>query len=435
MSRIDIKPLRTSVTLLAGFQWLFFMFANTVVIPISVGGAFQLEQIEIVSAIQRSFIFTGIACLLQGFIGHRLALMEGQSGLWWGVILSLAATASTMNLELTTVGGSIAVGVMISGVLVAAFGLLGMGELLKKWFTPVVMFVFLLLLANQLITIFLKGMVGLNTSDSIDVKVACFSFILAAMTILIHVKGKGMISSLNLLIGMVVGWIGAVLLFPTEAAETIKTTPFLTWFPWGQPTFEWGIVISVVITGLLNTTNTIATLKGAEDIYEQKTTARQYRASFLLTGSLSTISGMLGLVPYAPYASSLGFLQSTGIRQRAPFFVGSLLFVLLGMISELSAFFSTIPQSVGNTVLFVAYLQLFRSALRNIEGLTFEPKTVYRIALPALVGLSIMSLPATAFATLPELLQPLLSNGMLVGILVALFMELVYYLGQHKKSI
>jgi len=144
---------------------------------------------------------------------------------------------------------------------------------------------------------------------------------------------------------------------------------------------------------------------------------------------------MLGLVPYAPYASSLGFLQSTGIRQRAPFFVGSLLFVLLGMISELSAFFSTIPQSVGNTILFVAYLQLFRSALRNIEGLTFEPKTVYRIALPALVGLSIMSLPATAFATLPELLQPLLSNGMLVGILVALFMELVYYLGQHKKSI
>ncbi|WP_318616593.1 uracil/xanthine transporter [Sporosarcina sp. YIM B06819] len=430
---MNTKPLQVSVTLLAGFQWLFFMFANTVVIPISVGNAFQLEQIEIVSAIQRSFIFTGIACLLQGFIGHRLALMEGQSGLWWGVILSLAATASTMNLELTTVGGSIAVGVMISGVLVAGFGMLGMGELLKKWFTPIVMFVFLLLLANQLITIFLKGMIGLNTSESIDLKIACFSFLLAAMTILIHVKGKGIISSLNLLIGMVVGWICAVLLFPIEATETIATTPFLTWFPWGQPTFEWGIVISVVITGLLNTTNTIATLKGAEDIYEQKTTAGQYRASFLLTGALTTGSGMLGLVPYTPYASSLGFLQSTGIRQRTPFFIGSLLFILLGMIPELSAFFSTIPQSVGNTVLFVAYLQLFSSALRNIEGLTFEPKTVYRIALPALVGLSIMSLPAAAFATLPALLQPLLSNGMLVGILAALFMELVYYLGQYRK--
>ena len=409
------------------------MFANTVVIPISVGGAFQLESVEIVSAIQRSFIFTGMACLLQGLIGHRLALMEGQSGLWWGVILSLAATASTMNLELTTIGGSIAVGVIISGVLVTVFGFLGMGEVLKKWFTPVVMFVFLLLLANQLITIFLKGMIGLNIGDSIDVKVAFFSFTLAALTILIHVKGKGIISSLNLLIGMTVGWIGAVLLFPMEATETIKTTPFLTWFPWGQPAFEWGIVITVVITGLLNTTNTIATLKGAEDIFQKETTPKQYRASFVLTGLLSTSSGMLGLVPYAPYASSLGFLQSTGIRERVPFFVGSVLFILLGMVPQLSAFFSTIPHSVGNTVLFVAYLQLFRSAIRNIEGLTFEPTTVYRIALPALLGLSIMSLPATAFTTIPQLVRPILSNGMLMGILAALVMEFLYYLGHQKR--
>jgi len=409
------------------------MFANTVVIPISIGSAFQLESIEIVSAIQRSFIFTGAACLLQGLIGHRLALMEGQSGLWWGVILSLAATASTMNLELTTIGGSIAVGVIISGILVTVFGIFGMGEVLKKWFTPIVMFVFLLLLANQLITIFLKGMIGLNIGDSIDVKVACFSFTLAALTILIHVKGKGIISSLNLLIGMTVGWVAATLLFPVEVTETIKTTPFLTWFPWGQPAFEWGIVITVVITGLLNTTNTIATLKGAEDVFEKETTPKQYRASFCLTGLLSALSGVLGLVPYAPYASSLGFLQSTGIRERAPFFVGSVLFILLGLVPQLSAFFSTIPHSVGNTVLFVAYLQLFRSAIRNIEGLTFEPTTVYRIALPALLGLSIMTLPAAAFTTIPQLIRPILSNGMLMGILTALFMEFLHYLGRQKR--
>lgn len=428
---MEANQLKWSVTGLAGFQWLFFMFANTVVIPISVGGAFGLEQVEIVSAIQRSFIVTGIACLLQGFWGHRLALMEGQSGLWWGVILSLAATASTMNLDLLTVGGSIAVGVMISGLLVTVLGMLGMGEVLKKWFTPIVMFVFLLLLATQLITIFLKGMIGLNTGDTIDLKVAGFSFLLAALTILVHVKGKGIVSSLNLLIGMVVGWISAVLLFPGEASETIRTTPFLNWFPWGTPSLEWGIVLTVIITGLLNTTNTIATLKGAEDIFEKETTSKQYKSSFFITGLLTTISGMLGLVPYAPYASSLGFLQSTGIKERAPFVVGSVLFIILGLVPPLSAFFSTIPHSVGNTVLFVAYLQLFRSSLRNIEGLTFEPKNIYRVALPALLGLSIMTLPSSVFAAMPELVQPLLSSGLLMGILAALFMELIYWVGER----
>ncbi|QTD40035.1 uracil/xanthine transporter [Sporosarcina sp. Te-1] len=424
-----------TITLLAGFQWLFFMFANTVVIPISVGSAFDLEQVEIVSAIQRSFILTGLACVLQGLIGHRLPLMEGQSGLWWGVILSLAATADALGMDLATVGGSIAVGAMISGALVSVFGLLGVGELLKKWFTPAVMFVFLLLLANQLISIFLKGMVGLNEGTAIDLKMAGFSFLLAAFTILIHVKGKGLFSRLNLLIGMVLGWIASSLLFPEEAVEAIHTTPFLQWFPWGEPTLQWGIVLTVIMTGLLNTTNTVATLKESEDLFGKVTTRYQYKFSFFLTGILTTLSGMLGLVPFAPYASSLGFLQSTGIRERTPFFLGAALFVILGLSPSLTAFFSTIPHSVGNTVLFVAYLQLFRSTLRNIEGLSFDPKTVYRVALPALVGLAVMTFPTSVFSSLPELIQPLLSNGLLMGIMTALMMELFYWFGPRIRHL
>lgn len=423
---MESRYVSAGITLLAGFQWLFFMFANTIVIPISVGYAFELDSIEVVSAIQRSFIYTGLACLIQVAFGHRLPLMEGQSGLWWGVILSLAASAQVMGLSLSVVGGSIAVGVMISGGLVAVLGLLGMGEVLKKWFTPVVMFVFLLLLVTQLTTVFLKGMVGLNEGVTIQLDRTLFSFTLAAVMILLHVKGNKVVSSLNLLIGMIVGWIAALFLFPVESTETIRTTPFLEWFPWGPPSLAWGIVLTVILTGLLNTTNTIAALKGAEDIFYKPTTQKQFKASFFFTGMLNIGAGTLGLVPYAPYASSIGFLQATNIKDRLPFIIGSLLFIVLGLVPSLSAFFATIPQSVGNTVLFVAYLQLFRSALRQIEDVAFEPKTIYRIALPSLLGLSIITLPVTAFSTVPELLQPLLSNGLLIGIVAALVMEWIY---------
>ena len=100
--------------------------------------------------------------------------------------------------------------------------------------------------------------------------------------------------------------------FLPKQRKRYKQLHFLTFFPWGQPTLEWGIIITVVITGLLNSSNTIATLKGAEHIFEEETTAKQYRASFFLTGSLSTMSGAIGVVPYAPYASSLGFLAVNG---------------------------------------------------------------------------------------------------------------------------
>src|SRR5579863_9069925 len=104
-------------TVLAGVQWLFFMFANVVVIPLSVGQAFHLPPDVVTASLERSFIYTGLACILQGVLGHRFALMEGPAGLWWGVILSLAASASALGQSLPNLGGSLELGIIISGIL------------------------------------------------------------------------------------------------------------------------------------------------------------------------------------------------------------------------------------------------------------------------------------------------------------------------------
>src|SRR4051794_29271463 len=103
-------------TFFAGLQWLFFMFANTVVIPLTIGDAFDLSSIEVASSLQRSFIFTGVACILQAVIGHRYPLMEGQSGLWWGAILSLSASATSSGISASELGGGLAIGIILSGI-------------------------------------------------------------------------------------------------------------------------------------------------------------------------------------------------------------------------------------------------------------------------------------------------------------------------------
>jgi len=411
-----------SKTLFGGCQWLLFMFTNTVVIPLSIGGALAMSDADIAGAVQRSFIYTGIACLLQALLGHRLALMEGQSGLWWGVILGLAASYPPESYN--ELGGSLSIGIIFGGILIAILGAIGMGRLLKKWFTPVVMSVFLFLLATQLITIFFKGMLGLNDHARIHLPTAGLSVLLILLVILLMIKGKGLISHFALLIGIVVGWVVFRLLFADAKTETAAhaSSLFDLW-PWGSPHWNIGIILTAILAGLINTTNTVATLKEAEVFYEKPVTDRQYRRSFVLTGFNSVVSGLFGLVPYAPYTSSLGFLYSTRIKERVPFMLGAGLFILLGAIPVLGAFFSTLPESVGDAVLFVAYLQLFGSALKNIRGMTFDFRTVYRIATPTLLGIALMNLPREVFAGLPALIRPLLSNGLLMGILLAVILE------------
>src|SRR5690625_6434353 len=105
------------------------------------------------------------------------------------------------------------------------------------------------------------------------------------------------------------------------------------------------------------------TLKVNDLLLYKKTTNLDYVTSFSITGIATVAAVIFGLVPYAPYVSSIGFLKQTNIYDRLPFIVGSFLFFLMGIIPPIGEFFSLLPFSVGSAVLFVAYLYLFISSM------------------------------------------------------------------------
>jgi len=428
--RDSVDNILKAQNLLAGLQWFFFIFANIVIIPITVGEAFELNQGEVVSLLQMSFIVTGLACLAQALFGHGRPILEGQSGLWWGIYLTLVVTSSAQGLSLTTLGGSLVIGVVISGIITILIGILGIGPLLAKLFTPGVMGVFMFLLGLTLIQIFLKGMLhipfGNQAADSImiDLPISALSLSIVLIVIIISIKSPANIRSYALLIGIILGWILFVILFPNEkSAIQSDTTKVNKLFPLGEPVWNTGIVFTVIIAGLLNTSNTFGALKGTDALLNVKTTKRDYMSSFSITGIATIVAGIFGLVPYAPYVSSIGFLKQTNIYEKLPFIIGSLLFFLMGIITPIGEFFSLLPLSIGSAVLFVAYLQLFNSSMDFFKQINLNTLNVYRSALPLFVGVVIMTFPASYFESLHSSIRPFLSNGLLVGIVIALILE------------
>jgi xanthine/uracil permease len=411
-------------TTLAGFQWLSFLFVNTVVIPLSVGEAYHLSSLQISGNMARSFILTGIACLFQVLFGHRLTLMEGQTGLWWGVILSLASIGLSSGKSIVEVGGSLSVGIMLGGAVVVLFGLFGLHKILNKLFTPIVMAVLLLLLAAQLIDIFFAGMMGIASEGKVNGPVALLSIFLVILVSILTITGRGLLSNFSILIGIVVGWIMYALLFGTATRVMVPHFHDISEiFAWGEPSYDIGIIIACVCAAIINTSNSIATFRAAEQLLGISIEDRAYRKSFILSGIYTVLSGVFSTVPYAPYTSSIGFLRTTRLYKRAPFIIGSILLIVLGCVPQLASFFSTLPISVGDAVLFVAYLQLFGSALSSIEGMHFNFKSIFRIALPTLVGLAILATPKSSFTSIHGFMNAILSNGMLVGILIAVILE------------
>src|SRR5699024_9820830 len=113
----------------------------------------------------------------------------------------------------------------------------------------------------------------------------------------------------------------------------------------------------------------------------------------------------------------------TGIYDRLPFLIGSFLFFLMGVIPPVGSFFTLLPLSIGSAVLFVAYLQLFLSSYDFLKQITLHNTNVYRVAIPIFVGAMIMTFPPSYFASFPVMLQPFLSNGLLMGIVLAVILE------------
>lgn len=422
-----MNELKQTKNWLAGLQWFFFIFANIVIVPITVGEAFGLTKAETVPIIQLSFIVTGLACLAQAFLGHKRPLLEGHSGLWWGIYLTLIITMPAQGMSLEELGGSLALGVIISGVITILIGVTGLSPYIGKIFTPAVMGVFMFLLGLTLIQIFFKGMLGIPFGISgsevmIDVPVAGLGIVIALLVVIISIKSTVKVRSYAILIGIVVGWIAYALIFgpvPMEKGTTAK----MSVFPYGALTWNTGIVLTAILAGLLNVTNTFGALRGTDSLLQKQTTNKDYKATFSISGIATIAAGVFGLVPYIPFVSSIGFLRQTNLYNRLPFIIGSSLFLMMGIIQPVGAFFSTLPLSIGSAVLFVAYLQFFNSSWDLLRKIPYNSLNVYRTAIPLFVGAIIMMFPTTYFESLPEFIRPFLSNGLLVGIVLAILLE------------
>ncbi|MDQ0225619.1 uracil/xanthine transporter [Metabacillus niabensis] len=403
-------------------QWLFFIFANVVVVPISIGAAFDIPAYEVATIQRSSFIFTGIACILQGVWGHRYPIMEGPSGVIWGLVLNLCFSASSLGMSLEEIGGGIATGMILAGIFTMILAIFNLFPLINKILTPTVMSVYLFLLTFQLVFTFFTGMLKINDNGKLDLPISLFSIVIVIFVCLLNILGKKAISNFSILIGMIVGWIGYDLLFPENIAMASKASS-LTLFPFGQPNLQVSIILITFLGCLVNLSNTRTTVEATSKILNETASSHQYKSSYLLTGLYAALAPVFGLISYSPYASSIGFLESTKMVNKRPFLVGGGLMVLLGIIPALGSLLATLPITVGNAVLFVAYLQLFGTSIKSLNGYQFSSKTIYRLAIPILVGVSIMTLDSEVFTSLPIYLQPLFGNGFIVGVLLSVFIE------------
>lgn len=412
----------------SSLQWTFFILANIVVIPVSVGFAFDLSLADIATLLQRTFFVIGITSLLQGLFGHKLPLNESPAGLWWSLFLIYAGFASTNGLSSEIVLRSLELGILVSGVIFILLSAFRLIDGIKKLFTPLVTGTYLVLLVSQLSGPFVKGILGIGyLTDGLDPTVAICALIILAFAVLLAKSRFKLLSSYSVLISLGFGWALFAVVGITKPLS-IEVTSWISVampFAWGLPTFDLGIVLTAVFTSFLLLTNLIASADVVAKVIGQKEEVNYTRAGFVM-GINHIIAGCFSVIGSVPIAAVAGFISTTRIKERLPYLIGSAVILVMSFLPVVMAFLASLPVPVGYATLFLSISSLIGIGMKELRTVLDDEHAPSIISLSLMAGFGLMLLPASALASLPDSLVSLVNNGLIVGVIICIILEQLF---------
>lgn len=423
------------VTTLTALQWIIVTVSSSVAVPLMIGDVYGLQEEEIGRLMQQSLFFIGLASLLQAWIGHRYPIMDGPAGLWWGIFIILAQIGTSIGISPREIGQSFQAGLFMAGLLFLALGLFGWVGKLQKWFTPLVSGTYMTLLAISLCSNILTGMLGIGFAHSTEVHLEIALVSVAIVGFVVWLIRVPFLSSFAVLFGMIGGWLFYAVMGWTEPirpAEQLISWP--SFFFWGEPRWDWGVVLTSTLTGFVLLTNLVTSLDVMGKATNTKTTEKQYNRGGIFTGVSHMLSGAAGVVGMIPLSLAAAVIQTSRVASRLPFLLAMAGMMLIGLVPAISHFLAAIPTPVAYAAMFITYTKLLGFGLQGFASQPLDERTITIVGSSLLAGIGIMFVPAAAWQNIPPLFSFLFGNGLLMGVMVCLILEHVVFPKKGDKA-
>jgi len=426
-------------TSIGSLQWFIFLIANSLTIPIIVGQVFQLSPLEISGLMQRTFLVVGVSSLLSGWLGHRLPIPDGPAGIWLGVFTLMGQMAVIQGVD--KAGGSLQLlegAMLLTGVFLIIVGVTGWMNKLLKLFTPLVNGVYLTILGFQLSGMFLKGMIGVSdTSTKIQPGIVILSFAIFILVLALSVWGKGWLKSYAVLIGMVVGSIAFILFFgsqPMPKTSSIISLPDI--FAWGMPKLDGGMFVSSIMVTFVLISSIIASVAAMKQVFSEKANESTHdnalrkegslKSSGIISGIGTILSSVFSTVGVVPFSVAAGFVRMTGQSRLLPFFIASISLAVISFFPKVYSLFAMLPGPIAYAAMLASFTSMAGIGISSVLKEPLDQRRLTILSTALSLGTGVMFLPHAVFSALPTVLQYVFSNGVMVGMLVALIFEQIW---------
>lgn len=296
----------------------------------------------------------------------------------------------------------------------------------------------MILLVAELSMDFVKGLCGIGyLGNTISIPVLTCSVSLVILSLILRKVKK--IAPYSFMVVIIVGWALFYVLGLTKPMAKVDTFFQLpTPFPFGMPIANLSMIPSIIVAVFILISTMLASIKVIKAILEKhnKTTYDvSIKRSGVIMGLNQILSGIFLSTAGITAISISSFIDQTKSTKKNTFLIGNILVIIVSLITPIMAFFTTLPTPVAYAAIFTIFSAMFGTAIKELENVKNKKDMYFSVGIPIFAGIGIMGLPKTAFANMPSSVTILLSNGLVVGIILAFIIEIMILIKNKRNKV
>jgi len=407
-----------------GLQHVMAMFVANLAPILMVCGASKLlgsnanaiTGVELARIMQSAMFIAGLGTLVQLYpvwkVGARLPVVMGVS---FTFVQALTYIGSNYNFQ--TAIGAIIVGGCVEGCLGLTY------KYWKRIVSPIVSACVVTTIGFSLLSVGARSFGGGYVDDFGAPKYMIVGLITLLSCIGFSALAKGFWKQLNVMFGLIVGYIASTILGIVDFSHftgTINTVGFVALpriLPY-KPIFNSGAILSVVLIFLVSAAETIgdttAVVAGGLD---RSITEKEISGSLACDGFLSAVSGVFGCMPITSFSQNVGLIAMTKVVNRFTIMFGALILILAGIFPPIGAFFSTLPEPVLGGCTIVMFGTIVVSGMDMIGKCGFNQRNTIIAALSISIGIGFTQAPEI-FQYFPSVIGDVFAGNSVAGVFV-----------------
>ncbi|MEQ9860949.1 purine/pyrimidine permease [Pectobacterium cacticida] len=392
------------------------------VFPVVIGSALNLSSQQTGMMVQACFFTTGIVTILQSGRLLRLPVVQGPTAAFMVAVLG-----SAHSVGLGTTFGSMFIAALIFAVMSIPLKRFGMMGLLIRFISPPIVFGSLLVIIGaQLASIGPGGWFSTASGGTLGT-----SFLAALVTIVTvigcMVFGRyDVIKRGALLWGIVAGVIVFKLVTPWHFPD-LSETPFVS-----LPTifaFGFGVSFPVVLLMMLAFLQASAEAMGMYSLLAEwggqtLTTQRVNRGLFteFLGCAVGAAAGGLGTTSYP---ENVGIIRVSGVASRFVTLTAGVFSLALGVLPQVGLLLASLPEPVLSAASSILFGIIALSGIQMLARVQWDELNL-AVAAPAFIlSMGSMYLPDNVLALLPDAAKGILTQPMMLGVILLIFLNVV----------